>query len=69
MKSANENIGEAANPCTICFSATVNTVVVPCGHTFCAECLKTHTGITSHSHPGKCPTCRGKVERTIKLFL
>jgi hypothetical protein len=56
MKSEHENIGEAANPCTICFTTTVNTVVVPCGHTFCAECLKTHTGITSHSHPGKCPT-------------
>ena len=69
MKSANENIGEAANPCTICFSATVNTVVVPCGHTFCAECLKTHIGTASHSHSGKCPTCRGKVERTIKLFM
>jgi hypothetical protein len=69
LKSIQAGAGEVANPCTICFTAAVNSAVVPCGHAFCAECLKTHSDAGSRFQSSKCPTCRGKVESTIKLFL
>lgn len=57
--------GDIANPCAICFAAAVDTAIVPCGHTFCMGCLSRRNVGVLH----KCPSCRGLVQNTIKLFL
>lgn len=56
---------EIANPCAICFAAAVDTAIVPCGHTFCMGCLSVRNVGVLH----RCPSCRGLVQNTIKLFL
>jgi hypothetical protein len=71
MKSENPGSCEGINQCAICFTETVNRVVVPCGHTFCLGCLDTHCGGNAAGRHARyqCPTCRGQMEKVIKLYL
>lgn len=48
--------------CNICFTNTVKSVLVPCGHMFCEHCL------ANISHDNKCFTCRRRSNRIQKLF-
>ncbi|KAK3259773.1 hypothetical protein CYMTET_31244 [Cymbomonas tetramitiformis] len=52
-----------SHTCPICYELMLApvyspTMLFPCGHTFCASCLKAHT--ETH-HKGKCPLCRQKI--------
>ena len=71
MKSENPGSCEGINQCAICFTETVNRVVVPCGHTFCLGCLDTHCNGNAAGRHARypCPTCRGQMEKVIKLYL
>jgi hypothetical protein len=52
---------ETDNPqCTICLTEPVITAIVPCGHTFCGNCIKKQN--TS------CYICRGTIRDRIKLY-
>jgi hypothetical protein len=46
--------------CSICLTEPVTTAIVPCGHTFCGNCVKKQN--TS------CYICRGTIRERIKLF-
>ncbi|EFC47341.1 predicted protein [Naegleria gruberi] len=46
--------------CIICMDNKVDHVSVPCGHLFCLDCI---------SNQVNCPTCRGKIESKVKIFL
>jgi hypothetical protein len=46
--------------CAICLTEPVITVIVPCGHTFCGNCIKKQN--TS------CYICRGTIRERIKLY-
>lgn len=46
--------------CNICLRRVPNRVLIPCGHTFCAQCL---TDI------GTCPTCRSIINGVMKIYL
>lgn len=46
--------------CSICLTDAVSQAIVPCGHTFCANCSK-KIGITCH-------ICRNTVRERIRLF-
>ena len=46
--------------CSICFDNTVNHAFVPCGHTFCAICLKRQSL--------NCSVCRSSVRDIVKIY-
>lgn len=46
--------------CTICLRDPVGYAVSPCGHTFCAGCIK--------KQAGACFMCRGPIRDRVKLF-
>lgn len=46
--------------CAICLTDPVTTAIVPCGHTFCANCIKKQNTT--------CYICRGTIRERIKLF-
>ncbi len=46
--------------CSICFSAPTQYAVTPCGHTYCATCVK--------KQMSQCYICRGQVRDRVKLF-
>lgn len=47
--------------CPICLTDSVATVLVPCGHTFCNNCIKKQNTT--------CYICRGTIRERVKLFL
>ena len=47
--------------CNICFEESIQYVVTPCGHTYCASCVKKQ--FTT------CYVCRGPVKDRVRLFL
>mgnify|MGYP001993505195 CR=1 FL=1 len=50
--------------CSICCTRPRNTVMVPCGHGgVCDACA------TRCERRGRCPTCRGPVEGTLRVFM
>jgi len=49
--------------CPICFEHEVNTVLVPCGHTYCKACSD-----TDRSRNAKCHQCRSVINARVKLF-
>jgi len=46
--------------CPICINDPVGTAIVPCGHTFCANCAKRMVM--------ECGVCRGKIGQRLKLY-
>lgn len=46
--------------CAICLTDPVTTAIVPCGHTFCGNCIKKQNTT--------CYICRGAIRERIKLF-
>ena len=46
--------------CAICLTEPVSTAIVPCGHTFCNNCIKKQNTT--------CYMCRGTIRERIKLF-
>ena len=47
--------------CPVCFDREVDTVLVPCGHTYCNGC-------SEYDRNSKCPQCRATVQRRIKIY-
>lgn len=46
--------------CTICLHDSVAYCMAPCGHTFCANCIRKQTGV--------CFMCRTPIREKVKLF-
>ena len=59
--------------CPVCFDADLNpTIIVPCGHTVCGECVQKLVDPTrgirdGHENAGtaKCPQCRGELKASM----
>jgi len=51
---------QCENLCPICLNEQVNMAAVPCGHTFCATCIRRMNQ--------DCGMCRGKIRERLKLF-
>lgn len=51
--------------CQICMTSIIDTVVIPCGHTFCNDCLDKNEDIEIK----KCFICREEITKTTKLFI
>jgi len=52
---------DVQTPCTICMAAEIDTVLIPCGHTFCKTCSKHANNI--------CFLCRTTVLQTQRIFM
>ena len=50
---------DETNKCSICFNNTISHCCVPCGHTYCNECI---------NKTNNCYICRGNIRNKIKLF-
>jgi hypothetical protein len=56
------SIKKEINPdllCSICFENRVDTVLTPCGHTFCLECL---------GNTNECYSCRGTIQSKHRIY-
>jgi len=51
---------ESGSQCIICLEEPVTYALIPCGHTFCATCMRKHTG--------PCFLCRTHAKDKLKLF-
>ena len=59
-----EKIRREVNPdllCSICFERRINTILIPCGHTFCKDCLQSYNTKT-------CFICRDDIETLQKIY-
>ena len=52
-------IENLTNKCTICYNTTISHCCVPCGHTYCSDCI---------NKTNNCYICRGIIRNKIKLF-
>ena len=57
-----------ANLCTICMDKKVDKVIVPCGHTFCGQCIQ-QAETTTLNRTKKCGICRTQYTQAINLYL
>ncbi|ESO84293.1 hypothetical protein LOTGIDRAFT_71142, partial [Lottia gigantea] len=46
--------------CSVCFENFISPKILPCGHTFCLNCVKRLIGDKTETFP--CPTCQQKVQ-------
>ena len=51
----------SAPTCPICIEKTVDTVLIPCGHTFCNGCI-------THGLRFACGVCRTHIQKKMKVF-
>jgi hypothetical protein len=46
--------------CPICIENKINTCCIPCGHTYCNNCIK---------NTNKCFICRKSIDKYIKIYI
>lgn len=51
----------SAPTCPICIEKSVDTVLIPCGHTFCSGCI-------THGLRFACGVCRTNIQKKMKVF-
>jgi hypothetical protein len=56
---ANQN-GSQEPTCTVCLTDAITHAIVPCGHTFCTNCVRRMAT--------QCYVCRGQAREKVKLF-
>lgn len=67
------NIGKKINNfnqtqlCVVCLTNTIDTVLLPCGHTGCSVCIDKIKN-SSGSRRNVCYVCRGTISKTQKIF-
>ena len=56
LKNKNDEI----NKCTICLNNTISHCCIPCGHTYCSDCI---------NESNNCYICRGNIHNNIRIYL
>jgi hypothetical protein len=54
------------SPCMSCMHSEVNAFLIPCGHTFCHDCIK---GYEANNKSRTCPCCRSQYNNIGRLFI
>ena len=62
-----DNVDHEQNECAICLNDLDGPVDLPCGHTFCSDCLDSWRSKYVPEKEKKCPTCRGKIPVTKQM--
>tara|TARA_B100001093_G_scaffold519092_1_gene606424 strand:+ start:2018 stop:2881 length:864 start_codon:yes stop_codon:yes gene_type:complete len=58
------------NVCSICINNKLDKVLIPCGHTFCSECLKKNDlHIRINNRKPCCPICRKDIFNENNLYI
>ncbi|KAI0396569.1 hypothetical protein F5Y17DRAFT_90142 [Xylariaceae sp. FL0594] len=53
--------------CAVCAMNLVDTILMPCKHVACSDCIKTYVGSYAPPRRGVCLICQGTVERSIRF--
>jgi hypothetical protein len=66
LQSISELIGtcstSTARKCTVCYTRDQTTVLLPCGHVFCASCAE-------RAGRSRCHSCRTRVDSTMRIYV
>ena len=61
LRGLEKESNKCASACVVCMDRPRDTMILPCGHAYlCGECV---VNLPNR----KCPMCRGKIEKTVKL--
>jgi len=63
MSKEKQNSNESI--CNVCLTDPKNTVLVPCGHCFCVDCV----GALCARDNTQCPVCRQEFRECVKFFM
>jgi len=57
------------NLCPICFENEINMCAIPCGHTFCNNCIMQSSTYHNNNNNKKCLSCRNSLKEYIKIYI